>query len=221
MTTARALRRNAQAGDRFPDDVVELLDFLGDNPDVTPVRAFPGEGSHVPVWILGSSLFGAQLAAHLGLPYAFASHFAPAQLEQALHIYRTTFRPSEWLDAPYVIMAAGVAAADTDEEAVFLRSTQILSFANVIQGKPGKMNPPVHDIEAHVPPHVLAQVRNAMSISAVGSLDTVHRQLSDIITRYAPDELMVTGMFYDQAARSKSLTLAQKALSSLVIEPVN
>lgn len=216
MTTARALRRHMQAGDRFPEDVVELLDFLGDNPDVTPVRAFPGEGSHVPVWILGSSLFGAQLAAHLGLPYAFASHFAPTQLEQALHIYRTTFRPSEWLDAPYAVMAAGVVAADTDEEATYLRSSQLLTFAGVVQGKPGKMRKPVHDVASHIPAHVLAQVQSMMSVSAVGSLDTVQSKLSQIVERYAPDELMITGMVYDQPARLKSLTLAAKALSSLV-----
>ena len=216
MTTARALRRNIQAGDQFPDDVVELMDYLDDNPDVTPVRAFPGEGSHVPVYILGSSLFGAQLAAHLGLPYAFASHFAPAQLEQALHIYRTTFRPSETLDAPYAIMAAGVVAADTDDEATYLRSSQLMSFAKVITGKPGLMCKPSHDVQSQIPAHVLAQVQNAMSISAVGSLDTVQAQLSKIVTRYAPDELMVTGMIYDQAAQLHSLSLTAKALSSLV-----
>lgn len=217
MNTARALRRNMQAGDRFPDDVVELMDYLDDNPDVTPVRAYPGEGSHVPVYILGSSLFGAQLAAHLGLPYAFASHFAPTHLEQALHIYRTTFRPSATLDAPYAIMAAGVVAADTDDEAAYLRSTQLMSFANVIQGKPGLMRKPTHDVERLVPAQVLAQVKGAMSVSAVGSLETVQAQLSRIVTRYAPDELIVTGMIYDQPARLHSLTLAAKALSSLVV----
>lgn len=216
MTTARALRRNMTAGDQFPDDVVELIDYLDDNPDVTPVRAFPGEGSHVPVYILGSSLFGAQLAAHLGLPYAFASHFAPAHLEQALHIYRTTFRPSAALDAPYAIMAAGVVAADTDAEATYLRSSQLMSFAKVITGKPGLMCKPSHDLQNEIPAQVLAQVQNAMSISAVGSLDTVQAQLSQIVTRYAPDELMVTGMIYDQTAQLHSLSLAAKALSSLV-----
>jgi luciferase family oxidoreductase group 1 len=216
MTTARALRRSMQAGDQFPDDVVELIDYLDDNPEATPVRAFPGEGSHVPVYILGSSLFGAQLAAHLGLPYAFASHFAPAHLEQALHIYRTTFRPSAALDAPYAIMAAGVVAADTDAEARYLRSSQLMSFAKVITGKPGLMSPPSHDVQSQIPAHVLAQVQNAMSISAVGSLDTVQAQLSGIVTRYAPDELMVTGMIYNQTAQLHSLGLAAKALSSLV-----
>lgn len=216
MNTARALRRNMQAGDQFPDDVVELMDYLGDNPDVTPVRAFPGEGSHVPVYILGSSLFGAQLAAYLGLPYAFASHFAPAHLEQALHTYRTTFRPSAALDAPYAIMAAGVVAADTDAEAAYLRSSQLLSFAKVITGKPGLMCKPSHEVQSQIPPQVLAQVQNAMSISAVGSLETVQAQLSDIVARYVPDELMVTGMIYDQTAQLHSLSLAAHALSSLV-----
>ncbi|WP_439105117.1 LLM class flavin-dependent oxidoreductase [Celeribacter marinus] len=216
MNTARALRRNMQAGDQFPDDVVELMDYLDDNPDVTPVRAFPGEGSHVPVYILGSSLFGAQLAAYLGLPYAFASHFAPAHLEQALHTYRTTFRPSAALDAPYAIMAAGVVAADTDAEAVYLRSSQLLSFAKVITGTPGLMCKPSHDVQSLIPPQVWAQVQNAMSISAVGSVETVQAQLSDIVARYAPDELMVTGMIYDQAAQLHSLSLAAHALSSLV-----
>lgn len=216
MDTARALRRNMQGGDQFPEDVVELLNFLGDNPNDTKVRAFPGEGSRVPVWILGSSLFGAQLAAHLGLPYAFASHFAPAHLEQALHIYRTTFRPSQWLEVPYAMMAMGVVAADTDEEARFLHSTQLMSFANVIQGTPGMLRKPVPDVEAHVPAHILGHVRNAMSIAAVGSPDTVQRRVADVVGQYAPDEVIVTSMIYDLPARLSSLTIASKALSSVV-----
>lgn len=216
MDTARALRRNMQGGDQFPEDVVELLNFLGDNPADTKVRAFPGEGSHVPVWILGSSLFGAQLAAHLGLPYAFASHFAPAHLEQALHIYRTKFRPSQWLEAPYAMMAMGVVGADTDEEARFLHSTQLMSFANVIQGTPGKLRKPVSDVEAHVPAHILGHVRGAMSIAAVGSADTVQRRVSDIVSQHAPDEVIVTSMIYDLPARLASLTIASEALSSVV-----
>ncbi|RPE67362.1 luciferase family oxidoreductase group 1 [Pacificibacter maritimus] len=216
MDTARALRRNMQAGDQFPDDVVELLHLLGDNPDTAKIRAFPGEGSHVPVWILGSSLFGAQLAAHLGLPYAFASHFAPAQLEQALHIYRTTFRPSQWLDAPYAMMAVGVVGAETDEEAHYLHSTQLMSFANVIQGTPGKLRKPERDVEAHIPAQILAHVKNAMSVSAVGNPDTVQRRLSQIIKQHQPDEVIMTSMIHDLPARLSSLTIAAAALSSLV-----
>ena len=139
MATARALRRHMAPEDTFPQDVQELADYFKDVPDSTAVRAVPGTGTHVPIWILGSSLYGAQLAAYLGLPYAFASHFAPDMLGEALSIYRTSFQPSETLSKPHVMIAAGVCAAETDEEAEFLRSSQLLAFANLRTGKPGKL----------------------------------------------------------------------------------
>lgn len=215
MQTARALRRHMAPEDSFPTDVQELIGYLGDMPDTASVRAYPGLGTHVPVWILGSSLYGAQLAAYLGLPYAFASHFAPAMLGQALQIYRETFQPSETLDRPYAMLAAGVCAADTDEEAHFLKSSQILAFARLRTGNPGKLPHPVADISTEVPAPVLAQVNQALSCSATGSAATIKAQLSAIIDEFKPDEIMVTGMIHDHAARVQSFQIAAEVLSDL------
>ena len=212
--TMRALRRHMAPEDSFPQDVQELLGYLGDTPTGS-VRAVPGQGTRVPVWILGSSLYGAQLAAHLGLPYAFASHFAPAMLEQALAIYRKAFKPSAYLDKPYVVVAAGVCAADTDEQAAFLRTTQMLAFARLRTGTPGKLPMPVDDIRALVPPQVLASVEESLSCSATGSPESVERQLRTIVEKYQPDELMVTGLIHDHAARMRSFEIAAGALRTL------
>ena len=217
MGTARALRRYMEAADTFPQDVSELLGYLGDAAPDARVRAVPGQGSHVPVWILGSSLFGAQFAAYMGLPYAFASHFAPQMLDEALRTYRATFRPSAYLAKPYVMVAAGVCAADTDDEARYLRSSQVLSFARLRTGQPGKLPRPVHDLEAHVPAPVMRMVEEALSVSAVGSPETVHRGLSQIVARYRPDELMVTGMIHDHAARVRSFDIAAQALARIQV----
>ena len=215
MNTARALRRYMDGADTFPQDVAELLGYLDDAAPDARVRAVPGQGSHVPVWILGSSLFGAQFAAYMGLPYAFASHFAPQMLEDALRTYRATFRPSKYLAKPYVMVAAGVCAADTDDEARYLRTSQILSFARLRSGQPGKLPRPVTDLEAQVPPPMLRMVEEAMSVSAVGGPDSVHRGLAQIVARYRPDELMVTGMIHDHAARVRSFEIAAAALSDI------
>lgn len=214
--TARALRRQMDSGDRFPQDVAELLYYLDDAPQDAPIKAVPGEGTHVPVWILGSSLFGAEFAAHMGLPYAFASHFAPQMLDVAMRTYRETFRPSKWLKRPRTMMAVGVFAADTNEEAHYLRSSQLLAFARLRTGRPGKLPRPVRDVAAEIPPSVLAQVETAMSCSATGTRDEVHRQLSDLLARHAPDELMVTGMIHDHAARLRSFAIAADALKDLL-----
>jgi len=186
MQTARALRRHMAPEDSFPQDVQELLTYFGDAPG--PVQAFPGTGTHVPVWILGSSLYGAQLAAHFGLPYTFASHFAPAMLAQASAVYRQHFQPSEWLQRPYFMMAAGVCAADTDTDAAFLRTSQQLAFARLRTGQPGKLPRPVQNLADHIPAHVLEGVNAALDCSATGGPDTVHRQLAGLIDRYQPDE---------------------------------
>lgn len=215
MATARALRRHMAPEDSFPQDVQELIGYLGDPQEGATVRAVPGAGSHVPVWILGSSLFGAQLAAYFGLPYAFASHFAPALLSEALETYRKTFRPSEHLAKPYAMMAAGVCAADSDAEAKYLRSSQMLAFARLRSGKPGKLPRPVADISAEVAPGVLAQVTQALSCSACGSAETVRAQLANLLAKHAPDELMLTGMIHDHAARIRSFEIAAAALKSL------
>ncbi len=218
--TARALRRYMAPEDSFPQDVYELLGYLGDASAGAAVRAIPGAGTHVPIWILGSSLYGAQLAAHLGLPYAFASHFAPAMLEEAIETYRHTFRPSEWLAKPYVMMAAGVCAAETDDEAAFLRSSQVLAFARLRTGRPGKLPMPTHDLDREIPPAVMAQVQQSLACSATGSAATVKEQLGTIIENFQPDELMVTGMIHDHAARVRSFEIAAEALKGLC-EPIS
>jgi luciferase family oxidoreductase group 1 len=218
MQTARALRRHMAPEDSFPQDVVELLSYLDDPDPAAPVRAVPGAGTHVPVWMLGSSLYGAQLAAYLGLPYAFASHFAPDLLGDALATYRQTFRPSKWLDRPYAMMAVGVTAADTDEEAALLRSSQILAFARLRTGRPGKLPRPTDDL-SEIPAPVMAQVRQALSCSATGSATTIRRELAALIERYGPDEVMITGMIHDHAARLKSVTIAAEVLDGLTTAP--
>ncbi|HVG49048.1 MAG TPA: MsnO8 family LLM class oxidoreductase, partial [Rubellimicrobium sp.] len=209
MGTARALRRHMVSEDSFPQDVVELLGYLSKEGEQAPVKAVPGMGTEVPVWILGSSLFGAQLAAYLGLPYAFASHFAPTHLEEALETYRATFRPSRWLEAPHVMVAMGACAAATDAEAEHLRSSQILSFARLRTGQAGKLPPPGPLDE--VSPMAMAGVRQAMSVSAVGSPATVRRQLGEIVARYQPDELILAGMIHDLEARLASLRIMAEA----------
>ena len=214
MATARALRRHMAPEDHFPQDVQELIGYFADVSGAG-VRAIPGLGTHVPVWILGSSLFGAQLAAYLGLPYAFAAHFAPAMLEEALHVYRASFRPSQTLAEPYVMLAAGVCAADTDAEAQFLRSSQILAFARLMSGQPGKLPCPVDDVASHVPAPVMAQVAQALSCSATGSAATVSAQLRAILDAHQPDELLVTGMIHDSVARIRSFEIAAGVLSDL------
>ncbi|MGY6695863.1 MAG: LLM class flavin-dependent oxidoreductase [Roseinatronobacter sp.] len=220
MATARALRRHMNPEDSFPADVQELIGYLGDSADAAPVRAIPGVGTKVPVWILGSSLYGAQLAAYLGLPYAFASHFAPAALKQALEVYRSNFRPSEHLARPHVMIAAGVCAAQTDARAAYLRSSQLLAFARLRSGTPGKLPCPSHDVHQQIAPEVLVQVEAALSCSATGSAVTVRDQLSALIREFAPDELMVTGMIHDHEARVRSFEIAADVLSDLRSEAV-
>ena len=216
MGTARALRRHLEQADSFPQDVVELLGYFGDAKGAQ-VQAIPGRDTHVPVWILGSSLYGAQLAAHLGLPYAFASHFAPAMLEQAAEIYRRGFQPSAYLAQPYFIMAAGICAAETDEEATWLRSSQQMAFARLRSGAPGKLPLPVEDITKHIPGHVLAEVNQALGCSACGSRSTVESQLTQLIEKFEPDELMVTGMIHDPAARVRSFEIAAGVLKEMQV----
>ncbi len=211
--TMRALRRSGLEAERFPNDVVELLGYLGDADDTTSIRAVPGVGTHVPVWILGSSTFGAQLAAHLGLPYAFASHFAPAALEAALGIYRKIFQPSAHLDAPCFMLAVNVFAADTDTEARYIKTSMQLAFANLRRGRPGPLPRPVRDIEQHIEPQLLTAVDQALSVSAVGTLETVTPQLHALIAQYQPDELILTSHIHDQQARLRSLELAARALT--------
>jgi luciferase family oxidoreductase group 1 len=215
MATARALRRHMAAGDSFPQDVVELIAYLEPAEPGQVVRAFPGAGTRVPVWMLGSSLYGAQLAAHLGLPYAFASHFAPDALEEALAVYRRTFRPSAALDAPRFMLAVNVFAAETDAEGRRLKSSMQQAFVNLRSGRPGPLPRPVDAIERLVEPAMLAAVEHALSVSATGSPATVRRELERLIARHAPDELILTGQIHDHAARLRSFEIAAEALHAL------
>ena len=215
MATARALRRHMAPEDSFPQDIQELISYFDEGSDAAPVRAIPGTGTQVPVWVLGSSLYGAQLAAYLGLPYAFASHFAPALLGQALEVYRSTFRPSERLEKPHAMMAVGVCAADSDTEATYLRSSHLLAFARLRTGRPGKLPRPIHDIDQEIPAPVMAQVQQALSCSATGSAATVREKLKVQIDRFRPDEMIVTGMIHDPAARIRSFQIAADVLADL------
>ena len=215
MATARALRRYMDQADSFPQDVTELLNYLDDDHPDARVRACPGTGTHVPVWILGSSLYGAQLAAHLGLPYAFASHFAPAMLSDALATYRAAFRPSQWLARPYAMIGVGLCAAETDDEARLLRTSQQLAFARLRMGRPGKLPAPQADL-SEIPAGLLAEVNHALSCFATGSPATVKARLAALIAEHRPDEIMLTGMIHDHAARLRSFAIGAEVLSAMV-----
>ncbi|MCX7565358.1 LLM class flavin-dependent oxidoreductase [Sulfitobacter sp. F26169L] len=210
-----ALRRGRTGEDNFPAEVLELMGYLGDAEPGAPVQAHPGQGTHVPIWILGSSLYGAQLAAHFGLPYAFASHFALDALEDAAYIYRRDFKPSASLAAPKFMLAVNVIGADTDEEAAYLRTSVQQAFARLRSGKPSKLPAPVDDIDAEIGVALRRGVDQALRISAVGSRETVRRQLAELVAKYNPDELILTGQIHDHEARKKSFEIAAQALEEL------
>ncbi|EPX76229.1 LLM class flavin-dependent oxidoreductase [Salipiger mucosus] len=214
QATAMALRRNHASGDRFPDDVVELIGLLQDAQEGQQIRAVPGEGTNVPVWILGSSLFGAQLAAHLGLPYAFASHFAPDALEQASQIYRERFQPGVTQE-PHFMLAANVWAADTEDAARRMKTSQQQAFINLRTGRPGKLPRPVDDISQVADPRAVAMADHALRVSATGTEAQVAEQLGAIIDRYRPDELILSGAAHDNTARMRSYEIAASALRGL------
>lgn len=213
MMTMRALRRDGSEAEHFPQDVVELLGYLGDDRPGAPVRAVPGTGTRVPIWMLGSSTFGAQLAARLGLPYAFASHFAPAALDQARELYRRLFRPSVHLARPRFMLAANLFAGADDEEGLYLKSSMQQAFANLRSGRPGPLPPPVHDVSKVIGPAMSAAVDEALSVSATGSRESVRASLDRLIDRYQPDELILTGLIYDHAARLRSFEIAAELLA--------
>lgn len=215
QATSRALRRNlGTSPDEFPQDVVELMDFLSPDPQQA-IRAVPGTGLEVPIWILGSSLFGAQLAAALGLPYAFASHFAPAMMMQAVALYRDTFRPSERLEKPYVMLGFNVFAADTDEEARLLASSMQQAFVSIRTGRPTRLQPPVKDYLSHIGPHERAVLDQVLPCSAIGSAETIARGLRDFIGRTEADELMITSQIFDHAARVHSYEITAEVHARL------
>ena len=202
--TWRALRRDPTSADTFPQDVLELQALLGPLQADQAIQAVPGTGSNVPIWILGSSLFGSQLAAMLGLPYAFASHFAPGALMQALQVYRERFQPSAQLERPHAMVGVNVIAADTDEEARHLFTSAQQSFTNLFRGTRGKLLPPIDDIEGYWSPHEKAQASAMLACSFVGSAETVRRGLEDFLAQTGADELIVASAIYDHGKRLRS-----------------
>ena len=206
--TAQALRRNLMGDvDGFPRDVMELMAYLDDVEPGQRVRAVPGAGTHVPIWILGSSLFGAQLAAALGLPYAFASHFAPAAMDQAIDLYRRSFKPSAQLQAPYVMLGFNVCAAPTDDEARYLRTSSLQAVVRLRQGSPGPLPPPMADYESQLTPQDQQLISQFTACSAVGAPPTVERELRRFLERTGADELMIVSQIYDHEARLRSFDL--------------
>jgi luciferase family oxidoreductase group 1 len=201
--TVRALHRHPSSAENFPRDVLELQAFLGDLRPGQAVQAVPGTGSHVPLWILGSSLFGAQLAASLGLPFAFASHFAPDLLLPALQVYRAEFKPSEQLQRPYTMVGVNVIAAEDDEARRLFTSLQ-QAVTDMFRGTRGRLPPPIHDIETYWSPPEKNQVSRMLSRSFVGSPATVQHGLEDFIEETRADELIVASAIYDHAARLRS-----------------
>ncbi|RWP33926.1 LLM class flavin-dependent oxidoreductase [Mesorhizobium sp.] len=216
MGTARALRRNLEAGaDSFPQDVVELMGYFQPAEDGQRIRAVPGEGEQVPIWILGSSLYGAQLAAMLGLPYAFASHFAPAELDHALEIYRSRFQPSKQLDKPYVMLGLNVFAAPSDAEARLLFTSLQQAFVNLRTGRPGRLPPPVDGYERDLDPMAKTMLGQALSCAVVGAPETVRQGIEAFVQRTGADELMVTAQIFDHAARVRSFEILADVHKSL------
>lgn len=210
--TVRALRRDPASTERFPQDVLELQAYLGAVSPGQRIEAIPGSNTYVPLWILGSSLFGAQLAAELGLPFAFASHFAPQQLEQAIPLYRERFRPSRQLAAPYVMVGVNVIAAESDDEARHLATSQQRSMVDFIRGTPSPMQPPLEDIDAYWAPHEKMHVSQMLRCSVVGQADTVRAGVRDLVERTGADELMLVSDVYEFSRRRRSFEIIATAL---------
>ncbi len=207
QATLRALRRDPASADSFPHDVLELQALLAPAQPGQTIRAVPGAGTEVPLWILGSSTFGAQLAAEFGLPYAFASHFAPDALDIALEIYRTRFKPSKQLTKPYAMVGINIIAADSDAEARQLATTQQMSFVDLHRGTRGLSKPPIDDIEAYWSPLERAQAARMLACSIVGARDKVRAGMEWFIARTGADELMIVSDVFDHAARLRSFEI--------------
>ncbi len=214
QATARALRRYFDGAEQFPQDVQELLGYFEPARPGQLVRAVPGAGIEVPVWLLGSSLFSAQLAAALGLRFAFASHFAPDAMDQALALYHRDFRPSRHLEHPYAMLALNVVAADSDAEARRLFTTQQQAFVNLRRGKPGLVPPPIDDIEAFWQPQEKVGVEHALACSVVGSAETVRAGIRAFVDCHRPDELLLTANIFDHQKRLRSFELAAQGMRS-------
>jgi luciferase family oxidoreductase group 1 len=216
QTTARALRRTLGGDiDAYPNDVVELMSYFEPTRPGQAVQAVPGAGLNVPVWILGSSTYGAQLAAALGLPYAFASHFAPADMEAALAIYRSHFKPSERLARPYAMLGLNVVAAETDAEARRLFTSMQQGFINIRTGRPTALPPPVDDLQAIVDPALHGLLDKVLARAVVGSPETVKQGLADFQARTGADEIIITSQIFDQADRIRSLEITAEARQML------
>ncbi|MCJ8140116.1 LLM class flavin-dependent oxidoreductase [Falsirhodobacter halotolerans] len=209
--TLRALRRDPGSAENFPQDVQELQAFLAPKGDAQRIEAVPGSGTNVPLWILGSSLFGARLAAALGLPYAFGSQFSPQALHQALDVYRANFRPSEQLQRPYAMIGVNVIAAETDAEARMLATSQQMTFADMFRGMPSLLKPPVDDIETYWTPQEKAQTQQMLSCSVVGSAETIRDGLHQLVDVTKADELMIVADIFDFSRRVRSLEITAQA----------
>jgi luciferase family oxidoreductase group 1 len=214
---AQAMRRNLAGGsDQFPRDVMELQAFFAGD-DRLGFTATPGTGEDVPLWILGSSLYGAQLAAALGLPYAFASHFAPAALDEALEIYRRDFRPSAQLREPYTMAGYNIFAADDAQEAALLATSMQQSFVRLRTGTPGRFPPPIENYLDTLPPQALHMLRDVLSVSSIGMQADVERDLKAFIARTQVDEIIVTSAIYDIEARKRSFAIAMAAAQAIKV----
>ena len=213
--TLRALRRAPEASEYFPQDVLELQAYLAPTEPGQRIQAVPAAGTNVPLWILGSSTYGAMLAAELGLPYAFASHFAPAQLMMAISLYRSRFQPSAQLKKPYAMVAVNVIAAETDSEARMLATTQQMSFANIFRGARGLSRPPIEDIETYWSPAEKAQAMQMLSRSIVGSPSTIQRGLENLIAETRADELIFVSDIYDHQKRLASFEIIAEICTGL------
>jgi luciferase family oxidoreductase group 1 len=214
--TARALRRNlSETADDFPQDVQELQAYFAPATPNQAIQAVPGAGLDIPIWLLGSSLFGAQLAAELGLPFAFASHFAPAMMMQAIEIYRARFKPSAQLQKPYVMLGVSVFAAASDAEGLRLFTSLQQQFLNLIRGVPGQLMPPRDSMQGLWQPEEKAHLERSLSCAMVGSAATVKEGLREFIARTGADELMITAQIYDHTARLRSFEIAAELQKSL------
>ena len=212
QTTAYALRRSFNNADNFPQDVLELQAYLAPSREGQRIHAVPATGTEVPLWILGSSTFGAQLAAELGLPFGFASHFAPDMLMQALEIYRARFKPSAQLAKPHAMVGVNVIAAETDEEARHLATTQQMSFTNIFRGARGLSQPPIADIETYWSPMEKAQAMRMLQLSIIGSRETVKQGLNWLIRETDADELMIVSDIYDHDLRLRSYRMIAEVM---------
>ena len=219
--TLRALRRTNESADRFPQDVLGLQAFLAPVGPDQRIQAVPAAGTEVPLWILGSSTFGAMLAAELGLPYAFASHFAPEMLLPALEVYRDRFKPSGQFDRPYAMVGVNVVAAPTDEEARHLATTQQMSFANIFRGARGLSQPPIDDIESYWSPMEKQQAMRMLARSIIGSPQTVREGLEALVAETGADELIIVSDVYDHQKRLRSFKLIAEAGGVLAADPAD